>query len=78
MKSYNHLYEQFISDDNIRLASKPTIYDIRQMLSYLGWIDHTDTYKMYVDRIKPIVSFQDFKRRISYYDRIKKKEEAAL
>lgn len=55
---------------------KATIYDIRQMLSYLGWIGCTDTYSMYENRIKPYVSFQKFKRRISAYDRRKVKEVA--
>lgn len=48
---------------------KPTIYDIRQMLSYTGWIDCTDTYGMYMERIKPYVNIQKFKRRVSAYDR---------
>lgn len=50
-----------------RMCRKPrkTIYDCRQMLSYLGWIDCTDTYGMYLKRIKPYVSFQNLKRRIS-------------
>lgn len=49
--------------------TKRTIYDTRQMLSYLGWIDCTDTYNMYKKRIKPNVSFQKLKRSASYYDR---------
>jgi hypothetical protein len=31
----------------ISKKSRATIYDIRQMLSYLGWLDCTDTYDMY-------------------------------
>lgn len=53
---------------------KPTIYDIRKMLSYLGWITHTNTYRMYLERIKPFVTFQYFKRRISAFDRRQNKE----
>ena len=34
---------------------RPTIHDARQMLSYLGWIDCTDTYKMYRKWIKPYI-----------------------
>ena len=48
---------------------KPTIHDARQMLSYLGWIDCTDTYKMYRRWIKPYVSFKQLKRKISQHDR---------
>ena len=48
---------------------KPTIHDARQMLSYLGWIDCTDTYKMYLKWIKSYISFKQLKRKISQHDR---------
>lgn len=48
---------------------KPTIHDARQMLSYLGWIDCTDTYRMYQKWIKPFVNFKQLKRKISQHDR---------
>ena len=48
---------------------KPTVHDYRQMMSYLGWIDCTDTYNMYRKFIKPRVNFQRMKRYISRYDR---------
>ena len=48
---------------------KPTVHDYRQMMSYLGWIDCTDTYRMYLKHIKPRISFQRMKRYISRYDR---------
>lgn len=48
---------------------RPTIHDARQMLSYLGWIDCTDTYKMYRKWIKPYISFKQLKRKISQHDR---------
>ena len=53
----------------ISKKEKPTVYDIKQMMSYLGWLDDTDTYNMYLKRIKPYVSFQKYKRRISKYDK---------
>lgn len=49
--------------------AKPTVYDFRQMMSYLGWIDCTDTYAMYVRWIKPYIKFGDLKRKIGIYDR---------
>ena len=52
----------------ISKKEKPTIYDARQMLSYLGWIDCTDTYRMYHKWIKPYISFQRLKRKVSQYD----------
>jgi len=53
----------------IRKKGRATIYDVRQMLSYLGWIDCTDTYQMYKDRIRPYVDVSRYKRRISEYDK---------
>lgn len=44
---------------------KPSLFESRQMLSYLGWINATDTYGFYMKYIKPYVNFQQIKRRIS-------------
>lgn len=46
-----------------------TIHDARQMMSYLGWVDCTNTYQMYLRWIKPHISFQRLKRKISRHDR---------
>lgn len=56
---------------HISKSKKVSIYEIRQMLSYLGWIDCTDSYGFYVKWIKPYISFQYLKRRMSKYDRRK-------
>lgn len=60
-----------------RIAKKAhrTVYDARQMLSYLGWIDCTDTYGMYKKYIKPNINFQYLKRRESAYQRKINKED---
>lgn len=50
---------------------KPTIYDIRQMLSYFGWLGNTNTYGAYAKWVKPYVSHKQMRRRISNYDRRK-------
>lgn len=55
----------------VAAKQKPTIYDIRQTLSYMGWISCTDTYGMFRERIAPHVNVKKFKRRISQYDRRK-------
>lgn len=55
-----------------------TIYDIRQMLSYLGWLDCTDTYGMYKRRIKPYVNFKYIKQYAGRYQRRLNREEEAL
>ena len=60
-----------------RIAKKPkaSVHDCRQVLSYLGWIDCTDTYNMYLKHIKPYVSFGYCKRRESAYQKRLNREE---
>ena len=48
---------------------KLTIHSARQMLSYLGWLDCTNTYNMYLEWIKPIICFQTLKRKIRRFDK---------
>ena len=50
-------------------SGKITVHAARQMLSYLGWIDCTDTYDFYLTWIKPIVNFQQLKRKIRKHDK---------
>lgn len=59
----------------IHAKKKYTSYDSRQMLSYAGWIDSTNTYDFYKERIKPFVSFRDLRRKVSEADRRKNKEK---
>lgn len=60
-----------------RIANKekPTIYDIRQFMSYLGWIKSADVYGAYLEYIKPYINIQHLKRRISNYDKRKGKTD---
>lgn len=39
------------------------------MLSYMGWIDHTDTYAMYLERVKPYVDIKRLKKIVSNHQR---------
>ena len=55
--------------NKIAKKDKPTIYDCKQMVSYIGWLDYTNTYNYYLHYIKPKINFQQLKRRISAYDR---------
>ena len=48
---------------------KPTLFECRQALSYLGWIKDSDTYGAYLEYVKPFVCYQQIKRRISRHDR---------
>lgn len=63
------MYKATRKAGKIAKKSYVTIHDVRQMMSYLGWIDCTDTYYMYVIWIKPYVCFQRMKRYISKCDK---------
>ena len=54
---------------NIYKYRKLTIHDARCMLSYMGWINATNTYQMYLGYIKPYVNIQKCKRIVSRHDR---------
>lgn len=62
-KKARKIFKKTMNDKRI------TIFDVRQMLSYLGWFDATDTYRMYEINIKPVVDFGEYKMRLSKYDR---------
>lgn len=53
----------------IKKKERRTIYDARQMLAYLGYIDCTNTYNMYLKYIKPNVNFRYLKRYTSMYQK---------
>lgn len=50
---------------------KPTIKDARQMTSQMGWLNHSDTYDMYLQRIKPVVSKRRMRKIISKHQKRK-------
>jgi len=54
-----------------RMAKKDRItwYDATVMLSYMGYIDHTDTYDMYLQRIKPNVNVKKLKKIVSKHSK---------
>lgn len=47
---------------------KPSVYELRQMLSYNGWVKATDTYNMYFQWIKPYIDIKQAKYRIALFD----------
>jgi len=49
----------------IAKKKKITIYDARQMVSYIGWLDHTNSYNVYLSHIKPFVSLRALKHKVS-------------
>lgn len=52
-------------------AEKPSIFQIRRFLSYMGWVSHTDTYGAFKKYVTPYVNIRRCKQRISNYDRRK-------
>lgn len=46
-----------------------TIYDARQMVTYVGWIKHTNCYNWFQRHIYPYVNIKDLCKIISNYDR---------
>ena len=60
-----------ISRKSIKVSKKARIslFDCRQILSYNGWLDVTDTHGMYLSRIHPYVSIEECKKMISKHDR---------
>lgn len=65
----NIYYKMCRKAKRVSRKDKPSIYELRQMMSYLGYIKDTDVYNAYCKYIKPYFSFQKSKRRISNYDR---------
>ena len=53
----------------VRDGGRKTVHDARQMLSYLGWIDATDTYEMFRRRVKPYANFRCMRRQVGRYQR---------
>lgn len=53
----------------IAKKQKVTWYDATAMVSYMGWIDNTDTYGMYLQHIKPYVNIKCMKQIISKHQR---------
>ena len=53
----------------IRKKKKETLHYARQMMSYFGYIKCTDTYRMYLERIKPFIDFKKLRNKISMIDR---------
>ena len=63
-----------------RIAKKKrfTAFDARQMMSYMAKVKHSDTYNMYLTRIKPYVKVKRCKKKISSSDKQREKEKKLL
>lgn len=63
------LMKAFRKARRVAKKEKMTLREIRQMMSYFGWLNVTDTYAAYFDHIRPYFSFQYGRRRISNHER---------
>lgn len=63
------MYKSARKAKRIYRKEKPTIYDARQMLSYVGWIDCTNTHRMYIKWIQPYVNFGKLIYKVSRHDK---------
>lgn len=54
-----------------RIGNKSSVnwHDASSMLSYMGWVSHTDTYNMYLERIKPYANVKQLKNIVSKHQR---------
>ncbi len=46
-----------------------TIYDAKQLMSYFGWVDWADCYKLYVEYVAPNIQIKKCRDQISQYDK---------
>ena len=57
-----------------RKVSKLKVIDIhsaRQVLCYKGYFKHTNSYRVYQEKVKPLVNMGKCKKIVSYYDKRK-------
>ena len=59
---------------NIAKKDKISWYVATQMLSYMGWFKHTDTYNFYLRYIKPYVNVKKLKKIVSKHQRKENKK----
>lgn len=55
----------------IKKKNRATAYDARQMLTYIGWTNCTDTYNWFRKYILANINLKRLKKIISHYDRVK-------
>ena len=57
----------------IARKSAPNVHDARQMLSYIGWFKHSDTYDVYDKHVASIVNIKALKHIVSRKDKSKER-----
>ena len=49
--------------------NKPTIYQLRQIISYMSYIKNSKVYGVWLEYLKPILDYKKARKRIGNYDR---------
>lgn len=57
--------------------NKPSVYDATSMLSHMGWIENSDSYRMYENRIKPYITVKQLKEIVSRKSKQDSRKEQA-
>lgn len=68
------LYKAIRKVVRLRKKGNCTWYDACQILSYMGWFKCTDTYNVYLHRIKPYISIKYCKQKVSSRQKLINKE----
>jgi hypothetical protein len=61
--------------NRVAKKNKITWYDATAILSYMGYLTHTDTYDMYLQRVKPYVNVKKLKKIVSKHSKRKEREK---
>jgi hypothetical protein len=62
----------------INKKGKCTIHDARQLMSYIGWVDWSDTYFVYSKYVAPVLNIRKCRDKISKYDKKQREIEKLL
>lgn len=61
--------------NRVSKKDKITWYDATAILSYMGYLTHTDTYGMYLQRVKPHVNVKKLKKIVSKHSKRKERKK---
>ena len=62
----------------IEKKDRVTWYDATQMISFVGWFTHTDSYGYFARHIKPRVNVQKLRKKVSDHQRRENKKNARM
>ena len=68
----NIMYKMCRKAQKISIKLRPTLYEVRQIMSYLSWLHYCNIYNVWVDRIEGLVNIHKSRRRVSWFDKTHK------